>query len=319
MFKNLFDFIKKILGIRNSQTTDNNISNNENYTARYECLEGVNLTSIFANSLANYVVSDSSVSLIGENKRADLLRKFVDDLWLNMKKISTRTFGIGGVLVVPYVSNGELLFNIVNQDRMIINKKQGNKIIDATILSDMYDISTNERYYKFNDYKIINNDLYIRFRVINKSGKQIETGIFGDLEDVIIPNVDRVPFAYFKCPVDNRKENSDFGVPITFGGESIIEEIKETLEQIRKEFKNKKVRVFADTTMFEYDSNGNPVCDKDFFTPMLDTSNKGLLDVFSPAIRETSYYTRLQNLFELLEKSDGIHMKIILKYKKAYM
>ena len=54
---------------------------------------------------------------------------------------------------MPYVQDGSIYFDIVPQSRVIINNKQGDKILSATILADQ--IRLNDRsYYRWVDYRI---------------------------------------------------------------------------------------------------------------------------------------------------------------------
>ena len=50
---------------------------NDSFTAMYEEDRNINFTVIFANKLANYTVSDSNIDIVGDNQRADLLRKII--------------------------------------------------------------------------------------------------------------------------------------------------------------------------------------------------------------------------------------------------
>ena len=109
---------------------------NDSFTAMYEEDRNINFTAIFANKLANYTVSDSNIDIVGDNQRADLLRKIVKKLKKKLKKIIARELGTGGVLVVPYVNNNKLYFNIISQNRLSINKMIGDDIVDCTILAE---------------------------------------------------------------------------------------------------------------------------------------------------------------------------------------
>ena len=116
--------------------------------------------------------------------------------------------------------------------------------------------------------------------------------------------------AHLKCPVDNRRAHDFYGVPITYGCGKIIADIRECMEQIRDEFAQKQVRVFADEALF---GNSEAIEGTLFKRFMVGGSleNGPFLEVFDPAIRESSYYTRLTHLFELLEKAVGVSRGIL--------
>ena len=45
--------------------------------------------------------------------------------------------------------------------------------------------------------------------------------------ELTISGVDRLPFAYLRCPRDNRRDVKRYGVPITYGVEKDVEELDE--------------------------------------------------------------------------------------------
>ena len=311
MLKGIWDRILSIFGIKTS-TTNKEYYDNDYYAKNYESIRNINFTSIFSNKLANYVCNDSQITIDENNKRAELLKNILKNVDDRKKRIVSRAFGLGGVVLVPRVQNGEIDFDLVPQNRLSINEKVGNKIKKATILADVYneksyfDIKT---YFRWTDYSIENNNLYIRQRYTDKDGQKIDKPIYWeDVEDeIMMPNVDRVPFGYFKSPVDNRRTSDNYGVPITYGCEETIEEIRECLMQIKREFKLKECFVGADSTMFD----GKNALPKDGIFRKVDAGEDNFFEVFDPAIRESSYYTRLQELYKRLEHEIGTSYGIL--------
>ena len=77
--------------------------------------------------------------------------------------------------------------------------------------------------------------------IYDDKGNKIPTPDFWkDIQEVMaITNVDRVLFAYLKSPINNRKTNDKYGVPITYGCEATIAEIKQTMQQLYDEYELK--------------------------------------------------------------------------------
>ena len=73
MFKSIIQYILNNIFKINTQTTNKEINDNNKYAKAYENIDDINFNAIFSNKLANYTVSDSSLNIIGENKRVDLL------------------------------------------------------------------------------------------------------------------------------------------------------------------------------------------------------------------------------------------------------
>ena len=106
-----------------TQTTSKEIDDNSKYAKLYENIDNINFSSIFANKLANYTISDSNMNITGDNARVDLLNKTGQSMWKKAKKIVSMAFGYGGVIIVPYVKGGKIYYNLVPQSRLTIDEK----------------------------------------------------------------------------------------------------------------------------------------------------------------------------------------------------
>ena len=114
----------------------------------------------------------------------------------------------------------------------------------------------------------------------------------------------------FRSLIDSRQVQDLYGVPVTYGCEEIIREIQETLSQIRQEFELKKSFVGVDNRLFGKD---NQLPGNGLFRFLTGSTNDKLWEIFDPAIRDSSYYNRLDNLFGLLEKQIGVSRGILTK------
>lgn len=313
MFKILWDNILKLFGkkqINDRQTDDNN-----RYSHAYQNTNGINFTSIFSNRLANYSVNDCTVDIDGDDKRSELLKKTTKRLKKKLKKIVSRGIGTGGSLAVPYVANNKIYFDIVSQNRLSINKIYGEDITDCTILAEVI-IRNNNRYCRWADYTLENGNLFIRYRAtLENEPIPLQTiPEWATIEDINITNVDRMPFMYFKCPIDNRKESDNYGVPITYGCDKEIKNIKETLDQILREYDLKQVFVGADRTMFK----GEDALPLNGLYKKIDSGEDSFWEVFDPAFRDTSLYNKLEKQCALLEKQVGTSRGILTDPLSTY-
>lgn len=255
MFRNVIMWILNFFGIR-TQTTQKELEDNEKYAIEYEHINSINFNSIFSNKLANYVITDSNLNLTGENDRTKLLDKTAQSLWKKAKKITSMAFGYGGVVIVPYIKGGKIYYSIVAQNRLTIDSIEGENITGATILADkkvvQVAIGNPKVYLRWTNYKVENGNITITQKFSDGEGHSIPTPDFwrNILEKQVITGVDRVLFGYIKSPINNRKTNDKYGVPITYGCDSTIFEIKETMKQLYREYKLKETFVGADITMF---------------------------------------------------------------------
>ena len=293
-----------------TQTTSKEIDDNSKYAREYERIDDINFTSIFSNKLANYVISDSNMNITGENARVDLLNKTGQSMWKKAKKITSMSFGYGGVIIVPYVKGGKIYYSLVPQDRLTIDETDGELITGATVLAEKKVISgavNTKTYLRWTNYQIENGNLTITQQFSDDKGNKIPTPDFWkDIQEVMaITNVDRVLFAYLKSPINNRKTNDKYGVPITYGCEATIAEIKQTMQQLYDEYELKRPFVGADITMF----NGENALPKHGLFKKIDSGVDDFFEVFDPQFRD--YTDRLQELYKRLEHEVGTSYGIL--------
>lgn len=310
MLKNIFLWIVQNLFKRTSETTEKELQDNSKYAKAYQNIDDINFNAIFSNKLANYVVSDSTMDIVGENKRVDLLNMVGGSMWKKAKKIVSMAFGYGGVIIVPYVKGGKIYYNLVPQDRLTIDKTDGELITGATVLAEVKAVNgvAGQKFYKrWTNYNVENNNMIITQQYSDDKGNKIPVPDFWkDIQEVrTITNVDRVLFGYIKSPINNRKANDKYGVPITYGCEATILEIKETMKQMIREYELKEVFVGADATMFD----GKNKLTTTGLWKKIDSGRDDFFEVYDPQFRD--FTIRLQELYKRLEHEIGTSYGII--------
>lgn len=310
MFKSIILYILNNVFKIKTQTTEKEIDENNKYAKLYENIDNINFTNIFANKLANYTISDSTMTIEGENKRVDLLNMTGQSMWKKAKKIVSLAFGYGGVIIVPYVKGGKIYYNLVPQDRLTIDETDGELITGATVLAEKKVINSTigqKIYLRWTNYKVENGNMVITQQYSDEKGNQISVPDFWkDIQEVrTITNVDRVLFGYIKSPINNRKSNDKYGVPITYGCEATILEIKQTLKQLIREYELKETFVGADATMF----NGKNALPANGIFKKIDSTSDDFFEVYDPQFRD--YTIRLQELYKRLEHEVGTSYGIL--------
>ena len=316
MLKNFFLWIVNNLFKTKTQTTQKEIDENSKYARLYENIDNINFNAIFANKLANYTISDSNMNIEGENKRVDLLNMTGQSMWKKAKKIVSMSFGYGGIILVPYVKGGKIYYNLVPQDRLTIDSVDGDLITGATVLAERKAISgtvSTKIYLRWTNYKIEKNNMVITQQFSDEKGNKIPVPDFWkDIQEVrTITNVDRVLFGYIKSPINNRKANDKYGVPITYGCDATILEIKQTMKQLVREYELKETFVGADATMFN-GKNGLPA---NGIFKKIDSTSDDFFEVYDPQFRD--YTTRLQELYKRLEHEIGTSYGILSEVNTA--
>lgn len=304
MFKSIIGYILNNIFKINTETTKNEINENSIYARIYEEIDNINFDAIFSNKLANYTISDCTLDIEGDNERCKLLGMTAQSMWKKAKKITSMAFGYGGVCIIPYVKRGKIFYDIVPQSRITIDKTEGDNIISMTVYAEEKKIKTKsdeKTYIRWTHYDVKNNNLTIEQEYSDEDGNKIPTPDFWkDIQEVrTITNVDRVPLGYAKSPINNRKQNDKYGVPITYGCEETILEIKTTLKQMVREYELKEVFIGADATMF----NGKNKLPENGLYKKIDADKENFWEVFDPQFRD--YTNRLEELYRRLEHQIG--------------
>lgn len=323
MFQKFIMWIFNIFGIQ-TQTTQKEVEDNQKYAVEYERIDEINFNSIFSNKLANYVINDSNVNITGENARVELLDKTTQSMWKKAKKITSMGFGYGGVILVPYVKSGKIYYNIVSQSRVTIDEVEGENIIGATIIADKRTVNkgigNSKTYYRLTNYRVRNGNIEITQKFTDENGHEVAVPDFWKNIELkkVITGVDRALFGYIKSPINNRKTDDKYGVPITYGCDSTIAEIKETLKQLVDEYRLKQTFLAIDYTMVRKDKKGNdifPSVSKLFKMFDSGTNDQDLWQLYDPAFRP--YTERLQELFKRLEHEIGTSAGILSEVNTA--
>ena len=310
MFKSIIQYVLSFLFKTNTQTTSKEIDDNSKYGKLYESIDDINFGAIFSNKLANYTISDSTMNIDGDNARVELLNKTGNSMWKKAKKIVSMSFGYGGVIIVPYVKGGKIYYNLVPQNRLTIDETDGELITGATVLAEKKTINgtiSQTTYLRWTNYKVENGNMVITQQFSDDKGNKIPAPDFWkDIQEVrTITNVDRVLFGYIKSPINNRRASDKYGVPITYGCDATILEIKETMKQMIREYELKECFVGADVTMF----NGKNALPSNGLFKKIDSTSDDFFEVFDPQFRD--YTTRLQELYKRLEHEVGTSYGIL--------
>ena len=317
MLSKIWTWILEKLFHVSTETKQKDVEDNTKYAVAYERIDDINFASIFANKLANYTISDSNINIEGDNPRADLLDKTGSSMWKKAKKIVSMAFGYGGVFIVPYVKGNKIYYNLVPQSRVTIDSTDGDLITGATILAERREITKGigqtKTYIRWTNYKLVNGISIIEQKFTDETGAQIEAPEFWKniLLKQSIAGVDRILLGYIKSPVNNRKSNDKYGVPITYGCDNTILEIKETMKQMIREYELKECFVGADVTMF----NGKNALPQNGLFKKIDSTSDDFFEVFDPQFRD--YTTRLQELYKRLEHEIGTSYGILSEVNTA--
>ena len=324
---NLFDSIwEKVLSLFSKKELDRTTQrNSKTHKAEYEQLERINFTAIFANSLANKAVTDSTMTVKDaagkDSRRSEWLGEGLKKVWSKNKVVVAQALGKGGKVLIPYVQDGRPYVDVIDQSRMAITAMRGDEITGATLMADIGNVD-GKVYYRFADYELKGKVHTIRNRATTDRGSEVPLSTVPEWAEIqpeiVINGAEHILFGYLKCPTDSREDKQIMGVPITYGGEETTRDLHDCLNDMRREFRLKKSFVGADDRLFGKDSN---LPDNGLFKKFKQTGLKdgSFWEIFDPAIRDSSYLARFQQLCGILESTVGVSPGILTKAEKTYV
>lgn len=321
----VFNSIRKfILSLFGKRTIDEYADErDERYKQRFEDTTRISFESIFANALAVKAVSDSGFSVKDatgkDSRRSEWIEEGLKQIWEKNVAIVSQALGKGGKVLIPYIINGRPYVDAIEQSRMVISETRGTEITSATFWAGTVNVG-GKLYYRFVDYTLYNRVHTIRNRATNENGAEVPLEMVQEwasiAPEITINGVDHLLFGYLKCPKDSREDNQVRGVPITFGSGEIIQDLYTCLDDMKREYRLKQPFVGADERLFGKDSK---LPDNGLFKKFQQSGLKdgSFWEVYDPAIRDSSYMARYNQLCALLESSIGVSPGILTEPRTA--
>ena len=116
---------------------------------------------------------------------------------------------------------------------------------------------------------------------------------------------------FYLVILNSRKANDKYGVPITYGCDATIVEIKETMKQLVREYELKETFLGVDYTMLKANKKGEikELPDDGLYRKFNFDEGDKKFEIFDPDFRD--YTTRLQELYKRLEHEIGTSYGIL--------
>lgn len=337
MFEKIIAWFKRVFNITPKKTVNEQQKEKE-FVSRYEDTTELNITVMAANKLSNLVCSEAVISVTGgtkttaneygdeitvnvSNPRSIYLNTSLQRVINNLKYITVRVFGYGGVILKPYTYRNQIYTEILPQSRFFVVEQHGEVITKAGFIAEEITGDRSDIKYTRMEYHSLEQDgtYIIENRVISAQNGEIPlTSIpewAGIEPKITMHGIDMMLFSFIKSPTDDRKATSSiYGVPITYGQDKLIKMILDIFNEIPDEYKNKKTFIGADDSLFREENGKKKLPASGLYKLFRGTGSidsKPLFEMFSPDIRETSYFAGLDYLFGLLEKAIAVNSGVL--------
>lgn len=308
---------------------------NARHASDYKKTDEINFTAIVASKLSTVTVMDSTIQVNGSqitrynedgqevtevsaNPRSDFLDACLQRCVVKLKIIVSRIFGVGGVILKPWVYNGKIYTDVIEQDRFYVIEKHGDVITSAGIVAEAKK-ANHATYIRVEEHTLADNGEYTILQKALLNGHEVPLDSIPEWESIkpvrTISGVENMLFAYVKCPTDNRRHiDGASGVPVTYGNEKLIREIVEQLNMFHNEFVNKESFIGISSLLWKKDKNGKEQPAPGIFkllNVMGGSDDKPFWQEFSPDIRTQAFIDGIKFKLGLLEKAIGVNQGVL--------
>ena len=274
------------------------------------------LASAISREFSRLVLAETEISAIGDNYISEQFEKLRSKLPVMVEQACA----MGGIIIKPYLSNGRIYVDTVLPESFFA-VDFSEDTITSSVFPEQIVIGkycyTRLEFHCFDPKKkvcTIRNQCY-RSNSADSLGSLCslsEVPNWNGMQEVIVlENVDRPLFAYFKMPFANIIDyENPLGISVYESAEDLIHQADAQWERIIWEFESGERAIDATEDIFRYNQNGKPILPKGrermFRTYDIQATEKPFIETFSPEIRDVSLFNGLNRIFQRIEFNCGL-------------
>ena len=311
--------ISKVLGVTIPVSADMQTAVNEweeLYTNQSSWIKEDTISLELASEISSEVarlITNGGKSWISGSQRADYLQEQYGNFMIRIRRDTEFACALGGIVFKPYLSGSQIKVDSITADRFYPVSFDSDGEITAAVFQERQTIEKN--YYTRLEYHALDVQTGV-YTVVNRAfvskdslslGRECSLQVVpqwnGYTEEMIIRDIERPLFAYYRMPAAN---NIDIGSPLGMSCyKKAAEEIRQAdqhWERIMWEYQGSELAVMAEQSMFMVE-HGKPAIPrgKHRLYRILQGNGDGLFKEFSPAIRDQSLFNGLNRILQRIE------------------
>ena len=284
----------------------------------------INFLDVFVSKINNLTNTEATFDIASDSTQAEPLKELCAALEAQRYEITAAMLADGDYYVFPSTNDrGELYHSYMTQEQVRITDMDGDQIKEAFGIIDYYVDNADRTYFLLRHHKLdADGTLSISYQCVDANMKQARLAkweyIIGS--EVTIAGANHIGFGRYKSPTSSRGLSSVYGVGLTYGCAEIEQRIRDDLKMIEDEYNNGRSVIFTDPRNLVKKEDAKQYEIADNVIPLMrragDTGSN--IDIFSPALRWSQYYEKLQNDLALFEKQVGTSRGILTDNETSY-
>lgn len=284
---------------------------------RWESLYGDNsrlsLASAIAAETARLATLEIKSAVTG-SPRAEFLdihyQKFLDDI----RNITELACATGGVVLKPYVSNGEIKVATIRAENFIPTEfDESGEIVGAAFLERYY--SGKKVYTRIEQHSFKNGEYVISSETYEGEGDKelgkkvpIEETIWKELAPYVsVSGIKKPLFSYFKMPMANCIDQaSPLGVSVFARSCGLIDDAEAQYKRLLWEFESGERALYVDQAAMRRDDSGNCVIPDKRLYRLLNSGDDTLFADWSPEFRDKAIINGLNEILRRIEFNSAL-------------
>lgn len=281
-------------------------------TQDYRDTHHINFLAIFVSKLNNLANTEATFDIRSDSALTDDIQVLCKDLEAKRFDVLGETLATGNYYVFFARDNsGRPYHRYVQGENVCILAMDGEQITDLLGIIDTY-VDNNNRTYFLNRRHTLNNQvLTVEIYTTDSQARRVVFDEWADLEVAYeIHGADNIGVGCFKSPISSRGKDPVYGVPLNFGCEEIERKCINDLKLIETEFERAESKIFTDPLILKKGRNDAGAdawkIPEGIFPINRRAGESGpFIEIFSPEIRYSAYYSKLVNDMAQYEQQVG--------------